>query len=375
LTIYLDNMAATPIDPRVAERHRAAMAEHAANPHSVEHKAGADAQAAIDRAARAIVSSTGSQAEDVTFTPGASAALWLAVEDAISRVTGRPARIAATAVEHPALLAALCRAEREGRVCLTLLPVDDTAAPRLDAIEAVLASGADLLCTMAANNEIGTVTDIAAIAALAARFGARHLVDASQAAGRIDMSGAAADLIVLSGAKVYGPRRVGALVGSLGRHAADLAHDVFGSPDAPAATALAFALELRDAEREIDEARLAGLRDLLEERLLAGVSGLRVNGASNARLAGSLHVSTPHLPGEAAVCRLWGRVAVSTGAACQSGVPGPSHVLSAMDIPGWAREGAVRIGLGRFNTEAEIDEAGVLIAAALNATDLARRRA
>lgn len=371
--IYLDNLAATPIDPRVADRHGAAMIELRANANSGEHRSGADAQGTVDAAARSIAGAMGAEAENVTFTPGAAAALWLAVEDAIARSRGRTANVAATAVEHPSLLAALRRAESAGRIYLTVLPVDASAAPRMDAIERALAGGIDLLCTMAANNEVGTVTDVAAVIALADAHGARTLVDASQAAGRIDLP-RLGTLTVISGAKMYGPRRTGALLGELSRTAAELAHEVFGSPDAPAATALACALELRQAERGHDETRIAAMRDALEARLVDGIPGLRVNGAPGARIAGSLHVSTPHLPGEAVVARLWGRVDLSTGAACQSGVPGPSHVLSAMNAEDWVQEGAVRIGIGRFNTEDEIDAAGALIAAALGA-EPARLRA
>lgn len=350
------------------------MIDHPGNAHSVEHVAGVEAQRSIDLAAQSLLSNLGSASEDVTFTPGASAALWLAVEDTISRTSGRRSHVAATAAEHPALLSALRRAEANGRINLTIIPVDAAATPRPDTIEAVLVDGVDLLCTMAANNEIGTISNISAIAALAARFGTRHLIDASQAAGRIDMSSAAtADLLVVSGAKIYGPRRAGALIGPLSSQATKLAHDVFGSPDAPSAVALAFAMSLRAAEYEEDEARLSTMRDALQASLLAAVPGLRVNGTTSARLSGSLHVSTPHLPGDEVVARLWGQVDISTGAACQSGVPGPSHVLSAMDIPGWAREGAVRIGLGRFNTEVELQQAGELIAAALGSQKPARR--
>lgn len=372
MTIYLDNLAATPIDPRVAERHRAAMSEHSANANSAEHRGGADARASIDGSARSIAAAIGDGTQHVTFTPGAAAALWLAVEDAIARAGDRVAHVAATAVEHPSLLAALGRAERAGRLRVTLLPVDATAAPRMEAFESVLAGGVDLLCAMAANNEVGTVTDLAAVVALADAHGARTLVDASQAAGRIDFR--LGDLTVISGAKMYGPRRAGALIGGLSKAATDLAHDVFGSPDAPSAAALAYALGLRRTERDADEARIAALRDALEAQLVDTVPGLRVNGSPSSRIAASLHVSTPHLPGEAAVARLWGRIDVSTGAACQSGVPGPSHVLSAMDVEDWVREGAVRIGIGRFNTEDEIDAAGAMIAAALGA-EPARLRA
>ncbi|HMQ92620.1 cysteine desulfurase family protein [Amaricoccus sp.] len=376
MTIYLDNMAATPVDPRVAERHRASMTDNPANAHSSEHSLGVDAKKAIDKASSVLISALGCDDSEITFTPGASAALWLAVEDVIGRVVGRPARIAATETEHPALLGALRRAERDGRVTLAMIAVDEHGAPRIDAVEQALSRGADLLCTMSANNEIGTITDIPLVAAVARHHGVRHLVDASQSAGRIEMSGVLdADLVVVSGAKAYGPRRAGALLGKLSGHAAQLAHEVFGSPDAPAAVALAYAMSLRASEREVDERRLAAMRDALQLHLVDAVPGLRVNGSPFARLAGSLHVSTPHLPGEAVVARLWGQVALSTGAACQSGVPGSSHVLSAMALPEWAQEGAVRIGIGRFNTEDEVAQAGELIAAALNAATPVRRHA
>ncbi|SFD76895.1 cysteine desulfurase [Salipiger profundus] len=353
-----------------------AMVRYPGNAHSGEHAFGEDAHRAMEGAADTLLRALGTEAEDVIFTPGASAALWLAVEDIVARTIGRRAHVAATAVEHPALLSALRRAEGEGRLRLTIVDVDETAEPRADALEKALSQGVDLVCTMAANNEVGTISNLVSIGALVRKHGARHLIDASQAAGRIEMSAAStADLVVVSGAKVYGPRRAGALVGELSNHAAKLAHDVFGSPDAPTAVALALAMEIRGAEWQDDERRLAGMRDALQDRLVAAVPDLRVNGALGSRLAGSLHVSTPHLPGEAAVARLWGKVAVSTGAACQSGAPGPSHVLSAMGFPDWVKEGAVRIGVGRFNTEAEIEEAGELISTALGAAKPSRRSA
>ncbi|WP_254908141.1 cysteine desulfurase family protein [Sphingobium sp. GW456-12-10-14-TSB1] len=372
----MDNMAATPIDPRVVERHGLAMLSAPGNANSSEHAAGVQAKRELDEAAEALLHTLGSDAADVTFTPGASPALWLAIEDTIARAGKRLPRIAATAVEHPALLSSLHRAERDGRVHLTVLPVDGVGAPQVEAIERALNNGVDLLCTMAVNNEVGTVTDLEAIGELVSRSGARHLIDASQAAGRINMKHVvAADLVVVSGAKLYGPRRAGALIGTLATSSAALAHDVFGSPDVPSAAALAFAAQLRVEESGDDEARLLLMRDALQAHLLDALKGLRINGSPSQRLAGSLHVSTPHVPGDVAVSRLWGRVAVSTGAACQSGVPGPSHVLMAMGLSDWAREGAVRIGLGKMNTEQEVEEAGALIAAALSSAESVRRYA
>lgn len=365
-------MAATPIDPRVADVHHAAMMNFGGNAHSAQHSVGAAAQAAMDEGAASICQALNIHADEFSFTPGASAALWLAVEDAIARASNGPVRIAATTVEHPALLSALQNAERSGRLELSFVPVDTVASPRLDEMEVVLARGVDLLCTMAANNEVGTLSDLHAISELANRYGARHLIDASQAAGRLDPSSIPfADLLIVSGAKVYGPRRIGALIGRLCPHARQLGHDVFGSPDAPAAVAFAHAVSLRRDERQSDEARIMSMRDKLEAQLVEMVPGLVVNG-SQQRLSGCLHVSTPHIAGEAVVARLWGQVAVSTGAACQSGVPGPSHVLSAMGVADWVADGAVRIGIGKFNTEEDIDHAADLIGAALNAEPMRR---
>lgn len=376
MTIYLDNMAATPVDRRVADYHREAMTANAANAASAEHAAGAAAAAVEEAAREEIAAAFQREASDVTFVPGASAAIWLAIEDALRRTVGRPARIVASATEHPSLLAALGEAERTGRARVKLVGVDETGAPRPDLVDAALTEGADLACFMAANNEVGTITDLEPIISAARQVGARVLVDASQAAGKIVLDQIAqADLVVVSGAKIYGPRRSGALVAQLSPSARTWAHDLFGSPDFASASALAFALRLRLREWKVDEARIAQMRDSLETRLLERVPELHVNGDRNARLAGSLHVSTPHLPGEAAVARLWARVAVSTGSACRSGVPGPSHVLRAMSLSEWVQEGAVRIGLGRFTTETEVDAAAYLIADALAATRPARRRA
>ena len=376
MTIYLDNMAATPVDPRVADHHRAAMTAHTANAASAEHAAGT-AAAEVEADARSeIAAAFGRDPYDVIFVPGASAAIWLAVEHTLLGVVDRQARIVASAAEHPSLLAALREAERAGRARIELVDVDATGAPRLDLIEAALDDGADFACVMAANNEVGTITDLEPVLTAVRRVGARLLVDASQAAGKIAIDQIArADLVVVSGAKIYGPRRAGALIGRLSPPARTRAHDLFGSPDSASASALAFALRLRLDERAVDEPRVARMRDVLEAALLERVPELHVNGDRNARLPGSLHVSTPHLPGEAVVARLWGRVAVSSGSACRSGVPGPSHVLRAMPVPEWVREGAVRIGLGRFTTEAEVEAAIDLVADALVASQPARRRA
>ena len=266
-------------------------------------------------------------------------------------------------------------AARRGAANATIIPVDERGQIDKCALEGAVGRGVDLLCIMAANNEVGTVTAFDEVFRITARTATRCLVDASQACGRIalDAIGANAHYIVLSGSKMYGPRRTGALIGSLGCGASSKASSLFGSPDAASASAMAMACTLRAEEGQADEARIAHMRDALERRLLADVPGLAVNGDRHRRLAGSLNVSAPYIQGEAVVARLWADVALSTGAACQSGAPGPSHVLTALGLPEWRRDGAIRIGVGKFNTEEEIDLAGDFIVQAVEDVAAASR--
>ena len=229
---------------------------------------------------------------------------------------------------------------------------------------------------MAANNETGVVSPLLEVVQVVREIGGRLLVDASQAAGRFPVSpfAAHADYLIASGAKMYGPRRVGVLSGALMRKTRDEADVLFGTPDVAAACAMARACEYRRDEMVVDEQRIAMLRDRLEEILIAGVPGLIVNGDQTARLAGVLHVSAPDIPGDAVVARVSAELSVSTGAACQSGVPGPSHVLSAMNVPEWVADGALRICVGKFNTEEDVARAGDLLTQAMTRTSAMLRR-
>jgi len=375
LSIYLDNMAGTPIDPRVAKVHLSVSLQTMGNPQSRENANGEEAGRHLEATARNARKPFDGRFKEAIFTPGAAPALWLAVEAAIDTQRSRPFRVAVSRAEHPALISALVRAREAGRLDIVDIDVDEHGAPDLVSLERALEGGIDLVCTMAVNNEIGTISDLASIADLTSRSGVPLLVDGSQAFGRIPHHTLAlADVLVLSGAKMYGPRRSGVLLGSLGPGAHSLAHDVFGTPDVASAASLVHAMRLRTEEGAADEARIACMRDRLQDALVARVSGLRVNGGEH-RIAGCLHVSTPHVSGEAVVGRVWGRISVSTGAACQYGVPGPSHVVSAMRLDEWARDGAVRIGIGRFNTDQEIDAAIDILGEALSGSINTRKRA
>ncbi|MCJ2108089.1 aminotransferase class V-fold PLP-dependent enzyme [Methylobacterium sp. E-041] len=368
MEIYLDNLASTPVDPRVAA-HQAevAVALHG-NPNSAEHASGMQSANVLTKAREDVGHFLGAEQEDTHFLPSASSALWLALEDAIAR-RGADMRVLASAIEHPSCLRHLETAAAAGRIRLELFPVNALGQPDLSHLEQMAQGGVDLICAMAANNEIGTIAPINEVLRLADRHGALTIVDASQAAGRfrIGQVTAAADYVVASGAKMNGPRRIGVLAGRIKGVTAGLLEPMFGTPDAAAASALALACALAATEMEQNGERIAVLRDRLEAILTERVPGLRVNGDRGARLAGALHVSSPAIPAEALVVRLWGKVALSSGAACQSGVPGPSHVLTAMGLEDWVVEGGIRMCVGKFNDAAEIERAGAIIAEAMGA--------
>ena len=368
LSIYLDNLAMTPIDPRVVALHAETALALRANPNSGEHASGQQAQTLLLESAASVGSFIGHETDDTMFTPSASSALWIAVQDAINRGGSRRIRVVATAIEHPSLLRHLVEADRQERITLTLLPVSRLGQPDPDALRRLCKERIDLICVMAANNEIGTICPVGDFLDIAQEHGARTLVDASQAAGRIAMRNdlARADYVVINGSKMYGPRGLGVLSGAVSRRTRDGLHYLFGTVDAAAAVAMAAACALRATEMGADEARIAKQRDTLQGLLIERVPGLVVNGDEGSRLAGVLHVSAPAVSGEALVARLWGKVDLSTGAACQSGVDGPSHVLRAMKVADWISDGAVRMCVGKFNDDAEIAEAGALVASTMN---------
>lgn len=363
--IYLDHHATTPVDPRVAEVVRYAMVEAFGNANSVDHAFGDEAAAMVKTASREVAELVGAYPERVQFTSGSTEAIRIALGHAIrARRAAGPLQVVASTVEHRAVLAPLAELEARGDVVLRWASVDEYARLDMRRLEE-LARGADLVCAMAANNEVGTVYPVAEIARLALAAGAELLVDATQAAGRVELQ---ADVwgityLVLSGHKLYGPKGVGALVGPR-----QVRSGVHGTPNVPGIAGFGEACRIRRLEREADEPRIAGLRDRLEALLCREIPGLSVNGDRQYRLSGNLHVSVSGVPNDAVVARLRSTVAISTGAACTSGTPEPSHVLRAMGLSADRVDGALRIGLGKFTTASEVDRAVDHIASAVHLT-------
>ena len=372
--IYLDYAAATPVDPRVAELHASLALRLVGNANNDIHLAGRVSSMQLASAARDVADLIGGDEENVLVVPSASIALFLALEDAISRCRGTTCRILASAAEHPALLDQLRLLISAGRAVVRFAPVDRFGQMDLPAFRCLLGEGVDVVCAMAANNETGTVVELDAVLSGAADAGALTIVDGAQAAGRVPVAPLVqqAAYFVLSGAKMYGPRQAAALVSRFRSAIERRARHLVGSPDAAGAGALGLACRLRQQEMQVDEPAIAVLRDRLEAHLLDEVPDLVVNGDRGRRLSGFLNVSAPHVPGDAVVARLCGKLAIATGAACQSGVPESSHVLRAMGGEDWVADGAVRLSLGKFTRPSDVETAAGLLAQALRGRRPAR---
>jgi cysteine desulfurase len=369
--IYLDYHATTPVDPRVAAVVVHAMTTAFGNANSTEHVYGEMAAALVTDARREVAELVNAEPEGVHFTSGSSESIRLAVAHAVAGRRQGPLRVALTTVEHRAVLDAVALHERRGEIAVRWLPIDNQARLDMAALEAACYDGVDLVCVMAANNEVGTLYPVEAVARIAAQARARTLIDTTQAAGRIPTQAAAWGItyLTVSAHKIYGPKGVGALVVPPGLDIRPSSGSIpgtgDGTPNVPGIVGLGEACRLRRLEMADDEPRMAAQRDRLEALLVADIDGVVVNGDRERRLSNNLHVSVPDVPNDAVVGRLRRHVALSTGAACSSASPTPSHVLRAMGLSEALQEGALRIGTGKFTTDEEIERAAVYIAQAV----------
>lgn len=384
--IYLDYHATTPADPRVAAVVLHHLTTAFGNASSADHAYGDEAHRAVEDARREVALLVGASPRDVVFVSGATEALNLAILGfaRAHRARGhpRPVRIGLTPVEHRAVLDPLLRLERAGEATLTWLSVDGQGRLDLHAFETACRHGLDLACVIAANNEVGTVTPLDRIAAIATTTGVALLSDATQAAGKLPLGFADWGLtfLALSAHKMYGPKGVGALVRARTAEVEPLVYGGgqerglrSGTLNVPGIAGLGEACRLRRTEMEHDELEIAARRDRLQALLEAGVEGLVINGDVGHRLAGNLHVSVPGAPSSAVVARLRDAVAIARGAACSSGVEAPSHVLRALRLPDALVESALRIGIGKFTTDDEVDRAATAIVRAVREVRLAVR--
>jgi cysteine desulfurase len=274
------------------------------------------------------------------------------------------------ATEHKAVLDPCAWLEKKG--CrVTVLPVDGEGRVRIEDLRRALDEAGDeekplLVTILAANNEIGTLQPVDEIGALCHERGVLFHTDAAQAVGKIpiDVHGSSIDLLSISGHKLYGPKGIGALYVRRNGPRVKLTEQMHGGGhergmrsgtlNVPGIVGLGAACEIAGAEMEAESARLASLRDRLQSKLLAGLDRVRVNGAEMHRLPGNLNMTFEGVDSETLMMGMKD-VALSSGSACTSAKIEPSHVLRALGLDEEAAHSSIRFGLGRFNTEEEVD--------------------
>jgi cysteine desulfurase len=376
--VYMDNHATTRVDPRVVEAMLPYFHAKFANPHSV-HAAGHEAREAVDAARRTVAAAIGADPREIVFTSGATESNNLALRGVAERERRRGSHLVSVRTEHRAVLDPLARLGRRGYE-VTLLEVEQQPRPRAGWLEPQkvadsLREDTCLVSVMLANNEIGIIQPLAEISAICKARGVLLHCDATQAVGKIpvDVESIGVDLMSFTAHKIYGPKGIGALYVRRREPIVRLEPQIFGGGqqegrrsgtlNVPGIVGFAEALRLCLDELPAEMKRLATLRNALAAALLARLDDVRncgphlsETGADGMplRLPGNLNLSFGNVDGEALLLAM-GNLAVSSGAACTSTDPGPSHVLLALGFSEDAARSSLRFGLGRFTTAGDVD--------------------
>jgi len=379
--IYMDNHATTRVDPRVVEAMLPYFSEAYGNAGSTSHAFGWEARDAVDAARTTIATAIGARDKEIVFTSGATESNNLAIRGVAERERRRGNHLVSVETEHPSVLDPLDRLARRGFE-VTLLPVarhGDERAGWLDPqrVADALRDDTVLVSVMLANNEIGVIQPIAEIAALCHARAIPLHCDATQAVGKIPLDVAALDVDLMSftAHKIYGPKGVGALYVRRRPPTVRLVPQIdgggqegglrSGTLNTPGIVGLARAVEIAVTEMPAESSQLAVLRNRLYEGLRGAIDEVSLNGPSLARLdlrlAGNLNLSFAGVDGEALMMSMK-RLAVSSGSACTSANPEPSHVLRALGLSDDLTRASLRFGLGRFNTAEEVEIAIVAVA-------------
>lgn len=362
--IYLDNHATTPVDPRVLDAMLPYLADKFGNAASRSHSFGWSADEAVETARGQVAALIGANKNEIVFTSGATESDNLAIKGIAEAYRGKGNHIITVCTEHKAVLDSCKRLETSG--CnLLYLPVKRDGLIDLDALCAAISDSTILVTIMAANNETGVLQPITEIGRLCREHGVIFHSDAAQAFGKIplDMVRQNIDLLSISAHKLYGPKGVGALYVRRGIEIVPIidggGHERgmrSGTLNVPGIVGLGKACEIAHREMSQESCRIAGLRDRLHEKIKAGLGEVYVNGSIEQRLPGNLNMSFAGVDGEELMTAI-DDIAVSSGAACTSAHIEPSYVLKALGVSDELAQSSIRFGIGRFNTEAEIDYA------------------
>lgn len=365
--VYLDHHATTPVDPRVLEAMLPYFGPRFGNAASRSHRFGWEAEKAVEQARRRVAELAGAVPNEIVFTSGATESVNLAMKGAMEANRKRGDHLITVASEHKAVLDTARRMERGG-YRVTVLPCGSDGLLNLEALHEAIRPETVLVSVMHANNEIGVVQSVAEIGEICRREGALFHCDAAQSLGKVPLNLVEQniDLLSISAHKIYGPKGVGALYvrrrgGRValacqmdgGGHESGLRS---GTLNVPGIVGFGEACHIALQEMAEEGARVATLRDRLKTRLEEALDGMTVNGSLEHRLPGNLNVRFAGVDADALLMSV-PEIALSTGSACTSASPEPSHVLHAIGLSPKQARASLRFGVGRFNTVEEIDYA------------------
>lgn len=368
--IYLDSHATTPLDPRVLDAMMPYLTDRFGNASSMDHRYGYDASVAVESARDSIAKMVSARHDEIVFTSGATESDNMAITGTMDRYRDRGDHMITCATEHKAVLNTARRLEECGKR-VTYLGVDEYGKIDLGELEGAITDKTVLISIMAANNEVGTIADVGAIGDIAHKRDVIFHTDAAQAAGHIpvDVGRMNIDLMSMSAHKMYGPKGIGALYvrgikprvrPSAIQHGGGQERNMrSGTLNVPGIAGFGRAAEIAAEEMGKDGARFKKWSG----RMLAAFeeSGALLNGHREDRLAHNLNVCFPGIESKAVINSVSGEVAISAGSACTAETVEPSHVILALGHDEQRAHSSVRIGMGRFNTDEDIDAASEII--------------
>jgi cysteine desulfurase len=364
--IFLDNHSTTPMDPRVLEAMLPYFVEKFGNAASRNHAFGWAAEEAVETARKQIARLIKADAKEIVFTSGATESDNLALKGVLEMYKEKGHHIITSATEHRAVLDTAKSLEAKGLATVTYLPVDKQGMVNPTDVRNAITDKTILISVMLANNEIGTVNPVQEIGKLAKEKGVLFHCDATQGVGKIpvDVQAMGIDLMSFSAHKIYGPKGVGALYVRKKNPRVRIAAQIDGgghergmrSGTLPVPLIVGFgkACELCEQEMPGESVRLGNMRDRLQSGIMAALEESYLNGHPTNRLPGNLNISFAYVEGESLLMGMK-EIALSSGSACTSATLEPSYVLRALGVGTELAHSSIRFGLGRFNTDEEID--------------------
>ena len=364
--IYLDYQATTPMDPRVLEAMMPYFTYKFGNPHSRSHSYGWEAEEGVEKARAQVAKLIGADEKEVIFTSGATESNNLAIRGVAEFYKDRKNHIVTTVTEHKCVLDTCRHLEQQG-FDVTYLPVQKNGLVDLEALRAAVTDKTVVVSIMAVNNEIGVIQPLAEIGKICREKGAFFHTDAAQAAGKIplDVEAMNIDLMSISGHKIYGPKGIGALYVRRKPRVRLVPLIVGGGQErgfrsgtlpTPLCVGIGEAAEIAMKEMDAESKRLTKLQARMLKGLNDKLTDIHVNGDLEHRIPGNLNIGFAYVEGESLMMGIKG-LSVSSGSACTSASLEPSYVLRALGVEEDMAHTSLRIGLGRFTTEQEVDTA------------------